>query len=70
VRAARRNNRLNVRLENAAQRWLLRLIGLEAVDVTLTGAATDMTWAVENGDTVATFAMRGQGSAQVSATLA
>jgi alpha-D-xyloside xylohydrolase len=70
VRAARRNNRLNVRLENAAQRWLLRLIGLEAVDVTLTGAATDMTWAVENGDTLATFAMRGQGSAQVSATLA
>jgi alpha-D-xyloside xylohydrolase len=69
VRADRRHNRLRVRIENATQRWRVRLVGVATEDAALTGAATALTWAVEGRDTVAEFTMTGQGSAQFTATL-
>jgi hypothetical protein len=69
VRVSRRNARLQVRIENVAQGWRVRLVGVTARDASLTGAAVDLAWSVENGDTVATFRTTGQGSAQFAAML-
>jgi hypothetical protein len=69
VRAGRRNTRLCVRIENAVQQWRVRLVGVAARDLGLTGAAADPTWDHEGADTVAEFAMNDQDSAQPTATL-
>jgi alpha-D-xyloside xylohydrolase len=69
VRAVRRHNRLNVRIENATQRWRVRLVGVTAQDATLTGAAIGLAWQKDGADTVAEFEMTGQGSAQCTALL-
>lgn len=69
VRANRRNTRLQVRIENVAHQWTVRMVGVVARDAGLTGAAVELEWSVEGSDTVARFRMTGQGSAQFTATV-
>jgi alpha-D-xyloside xylohydrolase len=69
VRADRRNDRLRVRIENAAKAWRVRLIGVQAREIGVTGAAEGLTWSIDGADTVAELTMTGQGSAQLTATL-
>lgn len=66
VHAQRRHDQIEVRIDNAAQRWRVRLMGVTARDASLTGAATGLVWSVDGGDTVAEFESSGQGSAQLS----
>lgn len=69
VRADRRNTRPRVRIENAVQRWRVRLVGVNAAGAGLTGAAVGFSWSLDGADTVAEFRMNGQGSAQMTTTL-
>ena len=69
VRADRRNQRLRLRIENAVQSWRVRFVGVQAVDVALTGAAADLTWRHDGPDTLVEFRTTGQGITQLTATV-